>query len=303
MTLRRALIYFTREATLNLLRSWKISLLAILTITVSLFLGGVFLLVTSNLGRAVSRWQAESRLVIYLDPDSDEAARQRLREMLERAPWVEAQELITAAEARRRFVAAFPSLAELLDGWSDEPLPPSIEVRLDGRDAGSAAVGRWLESLRDEPAVAMIDDDRDWLAQLETVVLVLRALGVILGLVLLATAMFTIASVIRLTAYLYRDEIAVMRMVGATEFFIRGPFYVEGLLQGLTGGLLAVGGLAVAHALLLKRVEGTVIATLLARDFLPPGMLVALVALGGLAGLIGAVASLRREDLKRDDED
>ena len=82
----------------------------------------------------------------------------------------------------------------------------------------------------------MVDDDRDWVAQLEGVLQVIGAVGLGVVAVLMVAAIFTIASVIRLTAYLYRDEIGVMRLVGATELFIRGPFYVEGLLQGLLGG-------------------------------------------------------------------
>lgn len=124
-----------------------------------------------------------------------------------------------------------------------------------------------------------------------------EGLGVVLGAVLLLTAVFTISSVIRLTAYLYRDEIAVMRLVGATEFFIRGPFYMEGMLQGLAGGALAVAALFGAHSLLLEGSSDTVLTSLVASEFLSFSELLALTIFGGLAGLIGAVTSLRKENL------
>ena len=143
----------------------------------------------------------------------------------------------------------------------------------------------------------MVDDDRDWLGQLRAVVLVIDALGLVLGGVLLVAAIFTISSVIRLTAYLYRDEIAVMRLVGATEFFIRGPFYLEGLFQGLAGGVLAVAALLGAHAFLTRGGADSLLMSFLASRFLGPATLLALIGLGGLAGLVGAVSSLRKEDL------
>ena len=206
---------------------------------------------------------------------------------------------VAVEAARRRFAEAFPSLSDLLEGWGDDPLPASIEVRLDPRAASDrAAFGAWLAELRSDPAVSMLDDDRDWLRQLEAVVIALELLGLAFGAILLATAVFTISSVIRLTAYLYHDEIAGMRLVGATEFFIRGPFYMEGLLQGLAGGLLASGALAGAHALLLERYGGTVLG-LLAAKFLSAAELLALTGVGGLAGLVGAITSLRRETLGR----
>ncbi|MEL7060156.1 MAG: FtsX-like permease family protein, partial [Acidobacteriota bacterium] len=105
-------------------------------------------------------------------------------------------------------------------------------------------------------------------------------------------------SVIRLTAYLYEDEIAVMRMVGATEFFIRGPFYLEGALQGLLGGLVAIACLAIGFGALRERMAGS-IGSLITQNFLSIGQLGALVGLGATAGLAGSILSLRRERLGR----
>jgi cell division transport system permease protein len=298
LSLLKALRYFFREAAVNLLRGWKVSLLAVLTIAVSLFIGGSFLLVSDNLASSVERWRGEMRVVIYLKPEASEADLRRLAAQAAREPGVRSVAPVTAAAARKRFQEVFPSLSNLVAGWQEEPLPASLEIGLDPRTAGSAP-GReaWLAGWRTRPEVSLIDDDREWLGQLATAVAVVRAVGVALVAGLLGAAIFTIASVIRLTAYLHSEEIGIMRLVGATELFIRGPFYVEGLLQGVLGGLLASGALWAGYRLLHARGGGSLFSSVLALDFLAAQQVAFLILLGGAAGLFGAVASLRREAL------
>lgn len=301
MTLRQAVAYFAREAMVNLLRGWKVSALAILTIAASLFLAGVFLLLSSNLRRIVEGWHGESAIVVYLESDASEESAEALEQTIESMPWTLAAEMVSPETARHRFREAFPSMSDLLEGWDKEPLPASLEIRLDGSSVEPDALESWLQTLRANQIVALVDDDRDWLQQLEAVVLVIEGLGLLVGSILLLTAIFTISSIIRLTVYLYRDEIAVMRLVGATEFLIRGPFYTEGLFQGLAGGGIATAALYGAHSLLVKSSSELLLTSILAPRFLPPGQQLLLVALGGLAGLVGALVSLRRESLRAPD--
>ncbi len=300
MTFARALRYFVREAGVSLVRSWKVSVLAVVIIAVSLAVGGAFLVVGRNLASVVERARDESRVVVYFEPETPAGRIGELAAEVEGSPWIVRTRVVSAEEARERFAAIFPALADLVDG-EETPLPPSLEIEIAGaseeptsRPPGFEA---WLTALAAEPGVSMVDDDREWVAQLSTVVTVVRGLGLTLGGVLLGAAVFTIGSVIRLTAYLYEDEITIMRLVGATEFFIRGPFYVEGLLQGLLGGALAAAGLAVGFWSAAERLGSSLVGQLLVARPPSPGQLAALTALGALAGLAGAVLSLRRESL------
>jgi cell division transport system permease protein len=293
----QAIYYFLREALVNLGRGWKVGMVAVLTIAVSLFVGGAFLLVSRNLLASVERWRGEMRLVIYLQPETPDPVVRKLAAEAERAPGAVAVEVVSAETARRRFQEAFPSLSDLVQGLGDEPLPASLEISLADPRARPPELRAWLDAWRRRPEVSMVDDDREWLGQLEAVVAVLRAVGLALGVGLMVAAVFTIGSVIRLTAYLHSDEISVLRLVGATEFYIRGPFYAEGFLQGLLGGLLASGTLWAGFTFLRLQSPGSIFTSLLAAEFLPPGQIATLIGLGGAAGLIGAVASLRRERL------
>jgi len=297
VAVHRAFGYFFREAVVNLARSWKISLVAVSTIAVSLFIGGALLLVIGNLQELVAQWRREAKVIVYLRPGVTPATAAGLRATLRRPAWVTGVEEVTAEQARHRFERYFPSVAELVQGWGEEPLPASLEVAFDASRVEPKAFEAWLGEVRRAQPVAMVDDDRDWVEELEKVLQVIGAVGLGLVLVLLIAAIFTIASVIRLTAYLYREEIGVMRLVGATELFIRGPFYVEGLLQGLLGGGLAVLGLYLGHLVVVPQAPRTWLAGALTGSFLSLQYQLLLVALGAVAGLAGAVASLRREEV------
>lgn len=298
MTFRRALAYFVSEALVSLGRSWKVSLLAVATAALSLFVGGLFLLVGGNLASFVDRAREESRLVVYLRPEAPAAALDAVSARVEGEPWVRSVVRVDRSEAAERFAATFPDLAELVAGDAGA-LPASIEVEVDRRRTSGPAFEAWREGLAALPEVEAVDDDREWVRRLDAAVAVVRGLGLALGGVLLAAAILTIASVVRLTAHLYRDEIAVMRLVGATEFYIRGPFYVEGLLQGALGGLVALGALAAAHAVLGSAGEagGSLLAAIAFDRFLAAGQAAALVGVGALAGLAGAVLSVRRGEI------
>lgn len=299
MTFSRAVLYFFAEAGRNLVRSWRVSLLAVSTIAVSLLVGGSFLLVASNIRELVEAWRDSARVVVYLRAGLDTNAVPELSRLLREPAWVGEVTEVHPADARARFEATFPSLAELIGVVGEHPLPASFEVAFDSTTVVDRDFDMWIQQIRAQPEVEVVDDDRDWVRQLARAAGLLRLIGAVLGLILLIAAMFTIGSVIRLTAFLYRDEIAVMRLVGATELFIRGPFYAEGMLQGLLGGASALGGLYALWRLALPQLEGSIVGLTLGADFLAPSEQVGLVVLGTIAGLVGAIASLNRESFQR----
>ena len=301
MNALQAIAYFTREAVTSLRRSWKISLLAVLTIAVSLFVWGAFNLVGTNLGRLASTWRDQARVTVYLLPGITEGDREAVAEELGAAEWVEAVEEVSAEEAAAEFRRIFPSLGNLLDGWEEDPLPPRFEVSWGSEAVSSGELQAWLDGIEELPGVSMVDDDRDWLAQLDAAIALTRAVGLALGLVLLAAATFTIASVVRLTAYMFRDEISILRLVGATEFMIRGPFYLQGILQGVAGSVVAAVALAATWVALWPVGLGAMAEMVRDQGFLSPAGILTLLAAGAGAGLIGAVSSLRRETLREED--
>jgi cell division transport system permease protein len=171
-------------------------------------------------------------------------------------------------------------------------------VDVDPRLAQSRGLVQNITTLRAMPGVDQVQYDWEWLARLRRLVNIINAVGLAAGGILGIAAAFTIANVIRLTMMLYREEIGIMRLVGATERMIRGPFLVEGLLQGTIGGLLSVALLFAAYEAGRRSLapSSSILWGFLFLGFLPWQKIAALVAGGMLAGWLGSWLSVRERD-------
>jgi len=291
MSILQALIYFLREAVANLVRGWRISSLAVITTALSLFIGGMLILAAGNMAGAVERWRSAAQVVVYLDEDLARSDIDRVAENLRATLGVEDIVEVGSAQARERFRARFPDLDEVLSGFERSPFPVSFEIQLGSSDVG----GEWLARIRAIPGVAEVDSDARWLETLRAAAAVAKALGLLLGGILMAAAAVSIASVVRLSTFVYRKEIAAMRLIGATEFFVRGPFVVEGLVQGLAGSCVALLGLWLGYWGLGRVALPWFVREALLGSFLSPWQACALLALGAVAGLFGAIVPLREQ--------
>ncbi len=290
MNVFQALGYFASEAIGNLVRGWRISALAVATTALSLFIGGVLLLAGNNMARAIESWRSDAQIVVYLDNDlTDDEIAILTAELLE-LPGVDRVIQIGPDQARERFRERFPDLGEILLEFERSPFPISLEIEANG-DRG--VIDEWLVGVSGRPGVSAVDNDAEWLESMNAVASAASAVGLLVGGILMVAAAISIASVVRLSTFVYRKEIAAMRLIGATEFFVRGPFVVEGLVQGLAGSCLALGALWLAFWGLGRLDVPWFVRDALLGFFMTPRQALALLALGGTAGLVGGLIPLR----------
>ena len=287
------------EAWAGLARARRMTTISVLTIAVSIFLVGVFLLVVENLRGLVETVRGETSVTVFLKPGTTAEARGDLARVAQDSRLVGAVRHVTREEARARFSTWWRSLAPAAGAMTTNPFPESLEFDLLPDAARSEALRGFLWNLASHPAAEEVQFDVEWIRRLRGVVTVVRTGGTALAVILVLGAAFTIANVVRLTILLHRDEIEILRLVGAPEFLIRGPFLLGGLVQGLLGGVLALGFLALAFRALVwwsSRAQENV-AGLLGLRFLPPPTAALLVAGGLVAGLLGGGIAVRRRNL------
>jgi cell division transport system permease protein len=287
--------YFFKEAVRRIWTSKRSSFVAISMITMSLLILGSFMLVAENLQQAVLRFQGTSRVNVYFDPDATPAQITAVERYLAAHADLRSHHFVTRDQALAKFRSYFANVSEVVAQLDDNPFPPSFEIDVTPTTTQSRNFEHEMVQLRGFAGIEQVQFDWEWLARLRRLVGIINIAGVIAGGILAVAAAFTIANVIRLTMMLYREEINIMRLVGATERIIRGPFVFEGILQGLIGGGVAVAilygafhaarhALAPAHSLLWGFLFTT---------FLPWQKVVALIIGGTFAGWFGSWLSVR----------
>jgi len=290
----RAFEYSLSEAWASLWRGRRSGILSVATIALALFVLGGFLVLTVNLERLVVEWSSAADMSVYLKDGVTDAERAEIERALAPSAVVEGHQFVSKAEALTRFKQTFGELAATADALGDNPMPASYDVRLKTGSAAQSGVDALGAVLRTTPGVADVRYDRQWLGRLLTAISAVRAIGVALGAVLVVAGAFTVATVVRLALVARREEVEIMELVGAPTVYIRGPFVLEGVLQGGFGAIAALVALAIAFFTLrghyLTPLANAV--NLSSVRFLPWELSVALV-LGGMAvgcagGLVAA---------------
>ena len=289
----RALRYAFDEALASLWRGRESGLLSTATIALALFVLGGFLLVTANLERLGAEWSSTAELSVYLKDEVSAEERRVIETAVASSDAVSAHEYVSKSEALARFKQTFGDLAAAIDGPGDNPLPASIDVHLRSGPGATAKVDDLARKLRQLPGAADVRYDRQWLNRLLTAISLVRGVGLVLGLVLTVAAALTVANVVRLALYARRDELDIMQLVGAPQAYVRGPFVMEGVVQGGVGALAALAGLAIAFVALRARylVPLASAINLSTVQFLPPELCVLLVVGGMAVGCVGGLVA------------
>lgn len=278
-----------REAFLAFRRAPLLSLLSITAIAFSLYTVGLFGLVALNLRQALQQVEERVEIVAFLLRGTPEETVTTASQDIAAIPGVEDVTYISSEDALAR---ARRELVEFRDAYRDlavNPLPPAFEVRLRPGYRDEAHVGQIASILRGFAFVEDVRYGRDWVARLDQLRNLSAAVGLVTGVAFAVVAIVIIGVTIRLTILQRSREIAIMRVVGATNQFIRGPFLLEGSLKGFLGGLLA---LVLAFMTLSAFRGGT--GPLAGLTFFSSAQMSLLLLFGVAIGLLGSLVSVGR---------
>lgn len=291
----RMWVYYFKHAFINLFSNRLINAICIGTIFVSFLLFGLFMIFFVNLDNWVTEWGKSSlSMSVYIKDGTDKESIKCIESTLKRLPGAQIVSFIPKEKALLDLKKSLGGQSGLLDGLKGNPLPASFEVTLKDVTKNRVEPKVIKEELEKIGGVEEVQHTEQWQERFEGFLYILRLGGIIIGGFLSIAILFIITNTIKLTIYARREEIEILKLVGATDWFIKIPFLIEGAVQGLLGGFFAVFILYMIHILFfLKRVNilGFPMPEMI---FLSSGYIVSLVSMSLLLGFLGGIIAVGR---------
>ena len=286
------------EALRDLRRAGRVAVSAILLISLSLAALGAFWLLSSNLGQALGQFRERVKVIVYLKREPPAAEANALAERVRRMPGVAAVRYVGKTEALGTLRQVLGKDAAVADSLPQNPLPASLEITPTAEGSTLGGSRELVTRLSALPETDEVGGGVEWMDRFAhgQRLLWLFALGV--GAVLAGAAILTVSTATALVLHVRRDEMEIMRLVGAPEHVVRLPLLLQGMMQGLIGAVLAIWVLIGCYAILGPRIEPLVTETLgIARlTFLRPLNVVSLMVAGTLLGGLGGLMARGRPE-------
>jgi cell division transport system permease protein len=282
--------YVFKETWASLRRNLTLTAASLLTVVVSLMLVGVSLLIQRSVDNSLQRWKDGVEFIVFMNPDASQEQIGSVGRDLEENPQVRDVRFFDQSQAYEEFKRLYPEQPELVDALAPEQMPPSYRVVPLSADSGVIkAIGNQFEKKPGVFSVAYAADAVDWI---RTVSNFLRWFSLAGAAVLLFAAVMLIWNTIRTAMFARRREIEVMKLVGATNWFIRVPFMLEGMVQGLVGAILACVGVWIGNSLWKTQViDSAQIAELQGLQVTPGQFQLTCIFLLAVGAIVGAVGS------------
>ncbi len=280
--------YVVGEAAANLRRNMLLVVGAILAVFVSLFMTYMALIVNEMARKSTIRWQEGITIVAWLD-DSDLATHSAIQSEVQGWDEVKRAEYVDKLATWEEFQVFFADQPELIQETDASAMPASVRVELIDNETHATVVAR----LSRISGVDDVDEATDAIEDTLEASRLLNTGGIVLGVALGLSAVVMISNTVRMAIYARREEIGIMKLVGASNWFVRTPFLLEGLVEGLVGGALAFLAGWFGYRTFIANLDLGIIQTQVSDSFLiSRGLMVLLFA--AAAGTIGSLVGLRR---------
>lgn len=285
---------FYQRAIKDILENRFLTAITVITIALSIMIAAAFALFFINAGDMLNIWQKGIRMMVYLKPDVSEAGRLDTKFRLQSIAGVQEARFISKSEALEKLRQQMAHHSALLDNLKSNPLPDAFEVIVQPTARTSTELSFLAERIRALSTVDEVEYGQQWIQRFSNIINLFRLAGYGIGALFFLATVFIVANTIRLVLYSRRDEIEIMRLVGATDRFIRIPFYLQGMIQGGVGTLIGLVVLLGGYFSLTAHVSQNVSSDLISLRFFSLAVCGGMIGGGIVVGWLGSWISLKQ---------
>lgn len=283
-----------KRAVHDLLQNRYLNAVTIITIALSILIVGAFALFFINANDVMQSWKKGIRIMVYLKPNIPSLEVKRLQDKIQLMYGVQSIQFIAKDVALKRLRGEMRRQSSIFENLRENPLPDAFEVRMIASSQTEEKVEILARQLELLAWVDEVEYGQKWLGRFENIFNLFRLAGLALGSLIFLAIIFIVSNTIRLVLYSRREEVEIMRLVGAADRFIKAPFFIEGLIQGALGAIIGLGGLFVTFFIVISKVEEGFAAVLLNIRFLPPWLFFGIILCSMMVGWLGCYLSLKQ---------
>jgi cell division transport system permease protein len=288
------MMLFFKRAIDDIFQNRFLNFVTIITISLTILIASAFILFFVNTAEIINSWKRGLRIMAYLKPGIHNADLTKLKRTIQSLDGVHTLRFISKQEAIDRLKAQMQHQSSLFENLTENPLPDSFEIRM------TASTGSWqkIESLAAQigslTLIEEVEYGRRWIGRFVRIIALFRLAGYAMGALFFMATVFIIANTIRLVIYSRREEVEIMRLVGATDSFIKMPFYIEGLIQGAVGAAMGLVMLFISFFFISSNIEQGFPPGLFRLQFLSPTTIGGILLGSMLVGWLGCYISLKQ---------
>lgn len=285
--------FFIKDAFRSLNRNKTISIAAAATVAATLFIFGIAILAMLNINQGILEVQSKVELKVYLQDNITKAERENIQKKVDSIEGIVKMNYETKSEALSKFKSQLgdqnKSLVEGLD--KENPIPGAFIIKVKQPEIISTVV----KNIEGMPGIDSIQDGRGIVDKIITISRTIKWAGSIILIILIGVCLFLIGNTIRITLYSRRKEIGIMKYIGATDWFIRWPFIIEGIIIGLIGALVSNIILYYLYKIVYNKASNALIMIQMVNpQYVITNILGVFVLAGIIIGAVGSVLSIRK---------
>ncbi len=285
---------FFKRAIDDIFKNGFLNLVTVMTMSLSILITSAFILFFINTDDIINSWKNGLRIMAYLKPQINNTEKDFLKQSIQTLDGVQSVRFIPKDEALRLLKSQMANQASVLENLTENPLPDSFEIRMTADIESWQRIASLATQINDLANVEEVEYGQRWIGRFINIFNLFRMAGYAMAALFFVAAIFIVANTIRLVIYSRREEVEIMRLVGATDSFIKIPFYIVGLIQGALGAAIGTGLLYLLFSLMAVNVEQEFLPGFFRLKFIPPAILGAILLGSMLVGWLGCYISLKQ---------